>query len=173
MIVLLKLKWRRVRAANEFYGGIDMAVPMQISLEEIITMLLSRVETLAVSDENSKTKFNVTLRALYKKGLLTENDIADSVRDEHRMLKELGMIQELPGEDIVKAVTDNILQWIRGDVSSIKKTMEDYDKKLKEYAREEARKPAIAVASSDVLQQLGRLSPPPGSGSNRGSKIIL
>ena len=148
-----------------------MAVPMQISLEEIITMLLSRVETLAVSDENSKTKFNVALRALYKKVLLTENDITDSVREEHRMLKELGMIQELPGEDVVKAVADNILQWIRGDVAVIKKAMDDYDKKLKEYAREEARKPTIAVASSDVLQQLDRMSPPPGS--NRGSKLII
>jgi hypothetical protein len=149
----------------------DMAVPMQISLEEVITMLLSRVETLAVSDENSKTRFNVTLRVLYKKGLITEADIADSVREEHRMLKELGMIQELPGEDVVKAVADSILQWIRGDVEVIKKAMDDYDKKLKEYAKEEARKPTIAVASSDVLHQLDRMSPPPGS--NRGGKLII
>jgi hypothetical protein len=150
----------------------DMAVPMQISLEEVITMLLSKVESLAMSDENNKTRFNVVIRALYKKGLITDGEILESVREEHRMLKELGMLQEVPGEDVVNAVAESILQWIRGDVEVIKRAMEEYDKKLKEYAREESRKSTIAVASSDVLQQLDRLSPPPGSG-NRGGKLII
>jgi hypothetical protein len=149
-----------------------MAVPMQISLEEVITMLLSRVESLSMSDENGKTRFNVVVRALYKKGFITDDDITESVREEHRMLRELGMIQETPGEDVVKAVADNILQWVRGDVEVIKRAMDEYDKKLKEYAREEARKPSIAVASSDVLHQLDRLSSSPGPG-NRGSKLII
>ena len=148
-----------------------MALPMQISLEEVITMLLSRVESLAMSDENGKTRFNVVTRALYKKGLITDEDITESVREEHRMLKELGMLQELPNDEVVKAVAEGILQWIRGDVDSIRQAMEEYDKKLKEYAREESRKSTIAVASSDVLNQLDRLSPPPGS--NRGSKLII
>jgi hypothetical protein len=148
-----------------------MAVPMQISLEEVITMLLSKVETLSMSDENGKTRFNVALRVLYKKGLITDEEVMESVREEHRMLKELGMIQEAPGDDVVKAVTESILQWIRGDVDVIKRAMVEYDKKLKEYAKEEAKRPSIAVASSDVLQQLDRLSPPPGS--NRAGKLII
>jgi hypothetical protein len=149
-----------------------MALPMQISLDEIMTMLLSRVESLAVSDENGKTRFNVVARVLYKKGIITDDDIEESVREEHRMLKELGLMQELPKDEVVKAVADGILQWIRGDVDSIKKAMEEYDKKLKEYAREESRKSSIAVASSDVLQQLDRLSPPPGSNRGGGKLII-
>ena len=148
-----------------------MALPMQISLEEVITMLLSRVESLAMSDENGKTRFNVVTRALYKKGLITDEDIMESVREEHRMLKELGMLQELPNDEVVCAVAEGILQWIRGDIDSIKRAMEEYDKRLKEYAREESRKSTIAVASSDVLHQLDRLSPPPGS--NRGGKLIV
>ncbi|MDR1651184.1 MAG: hypothetical protein LBR87_05305 [Synergistaceae bacterium] len=149
-----------------------MAVPMQISLEEVITMLLSRVEGLAVSDENNKTRFNVVMRVLYKKGVITDEDVTESVREEHRMLKELGMMQELPGEDVVNAVAGSILQWIRGDVDVIKRAMEEYDKKLKEYAREEQSRSKIAVASSDVLHQLDRLSPPPGS-SRGGGKLII
>jgi len=147
-----------------------MAHPMQISLEEVITMLLSRVESLAVSDENGKTKFNVVMRALYKKGIVTDEDIIESVREEHRMLKELGMLQELPGDEVAKAVAEGILQWIRGDVEAIRQAMEDYDKKLKEYAQE-SRRSSIAVASSDVLHQLDRMAPPPGS--NRSSKLII
>ena len=49
-----------------------MASPMQVSLEEIISMLLQRVESLSANDENSKTKSNIIYRVLYKKGLLTE-----------------------------------------------------------------------------------------------------
>ncbi|MDR3280793.1 MAG: hypothetical protein LBT23_09795 [Synergistaceae bacterium] len=149
-----------------------MAVPMQISLEEIITMLLSRVESLSMSDESGKTRFNVVMRVLYKKGVLTDDDITESVREEHRMLKELGMISDVPGDDVVNAVADSILQWIRGDVDVIKRAMEEYDKKLKDYAREEQGRSKIAVASSDVLQQLDRISPPPGSGG-RGGKLII
>ncbi len=147
-----------------------MPMPMQISLEEVITMLLSRVESLAMNDENNKTKFNIAMRVLYKKGLITEQEIVDSVKEEHRMLKELGLIPEEPGEDVVSAVAENILQWIRGDVPAIKKTMEEYEKKIQEYAREHERKSSLTVASSDVLQQLDRLSPPPGSGK---SKLII
>jgi len=142
-----------------------MAAPMQISLEEIITMLLTRVESLSANEENSKTKANILNRVLYKKGILTEADILDSVKEEYRMLKELGVIQTEPGEEVYKTVTDGIVQWIKGDVEGIKKTMEEYEQKLQEYAREEAaKKPKIEVASANVLSQLDQAS--------KGSKLI-
>ncbi|MDR0648798.1 MAG: hypothetical protein LBF92_05630 [Synergistaceae bacterium] len=146
-----------------------MQMPMQISLEEIITMLLSRVETLALNDENNKTRFNIVARILYKKGIITEQDVVDSVKEEHWMLKELGMIQEEPGEEVSVAVAESVLQWIRGDVDAIKKSMEEYDKKVKEYAREREKKSSLAVASTDVLHQLDRMS----SGKKGGSKLII
>ncbi|MDR1917080.1 MAG: hypothetical protein LBQ58_10960 [Synergistaceae bacterium] len=149
-----------------------MAMPMQISLEEVITMLLSKVESLTMNDENNKTRFNVVVRVLYKKGLITDQDIKDSLRDEHHMLKELGLIQEEPSEDVLNAVAESILQWVRGDVQSIRRSMEEYEKKIKEYAREESRKSTLTVASPEVLHQLDKLSPPPGSG-NRGGKLII
>ncbi|MDR1514794.1 MAG: hypothetical protein LBS45_03790 [Synergistaceae bacterium] len=146
-----------------------MQMPMQISLEEIITMLLSRVETLAMNGENDKTRFNIVARVLYKKGIITDQDIVDSVKEEHWMLKELGMIPEEPGEDVSIAVAENILQWMRGDIDVIKKSMEDYEKKVKEYAREREKKSSLAVASTDVLHQLDRIS----SGQKGGSKLII
>ena len=74
-----------------------MAAPMQISLEEIISMLLQRVESLSASDENSKTKQNIINRVLYKKGILTDEDILDSVKEDYRMLKELGVAYVIIG----------------------------------------------------------------------------
>ena len=132
---------------------------MQVSLEEIITMLLSRVESLSANDENSKTKSNIIYRALYKKGLITEEDIMDSVKEEYKMLKDLGVIQTEPKDEMYQTICDGILQWIKGDVEGIKKSMADYEKKLQEYAREEAaQKPKIQVAGANVLNQLDSMS---------------
>lgn len=145
-----------------------MAAPMQISLEEIISMLLSRVESLSANEENSKTKSNIIYRVLYKKGILTEQDIMDSVKEEYHMLKELGVIQEEPKEEIYQTITNGILQWVKGDIESIKKSMVDYEKKLQEYAREEAaKKPLIEVAGANVLNQLDRM------GGTKGGKLIV
>jgi hypothetical protein len=145
-----------------------MAMPMQVSLDEILSMLLARVDSLALSDENSKSKFNIITRALYKKGVLTDEDVVDSIREEHRMLKELGLIAEMPGEEMVAAIADNILQWIKGDVAALKKGMEEYEKKVQEAMSKQSQKPRIDVASPAVLQQLDRMG-----GKQGGGKIIL
>lgn len=144
-----------------------MAAPMQISLEEIISMLLQRVEALSASDENSKTKQNIIYRALYKKGLITEEDILESVKEEYKMLVELGAIKSEPGDEMYKTITDGILQWIKGDIEGIKQSMREYEKRLEEFAREEAaKKPRIEVAGANVLNQLD-------AAANRGSKLII
>ncbi|EHM10393.1 hypothetical protein TheveDRAFT_1273 [Thermanaerovibrio velox DSM 12556] len=145
-----------------------MAMPMQISLEEVLSMLLARVDSLAINDENNKTKFNIVLRVLYKKGIVTDDDILESVREEHRMLKELGLLNSDPPEDMVKAMAEGILQWVKGDVEALKKSLKEYERRLQEYAAQEAKKPSIAVASSNVLQQLDKMGGPKG-----GGKLII
>jgi hypothetical protein len=145
-----------------------MAMPMQVSLDEILSMLLARVDSLALSDENSKSKFNIITRVLYKKGIITDTDVIDSIREEHRMLKSLGLIAEEPEEDVVEAIAENILQWIKGDVDALKKGMEEYEKKMQEAMSRQNQKPKIDVASPAVLQQLDRMG-----GKKGGSKLIL
>ena len=145
-----------------------MAMPMQVSLDEILSMLLARVDSLALSDENSKSKFNIITRALYKKGVLTDEDVIDSIREEHRMLKELGVIAEMPDEEMVATIADNILQWIKGDVDALKKGIEEYEKKVQEAMSKQSQKPRIDVASPAVLQQLDRMG-----GKQGGGKLIL
>ncbi len=145
-----------------------MAMPMQVSLDEILSMLLARVDGLALSDENSKSKFNIITRVLYKKGIITDTDVIDSIREEHRMLKSLGLIAEEPEEDVVEAIAENILQWIKGDVDALKKGMEEYEKKMQEAMSRQNQKPKIDVASPAVLQQLDRMG-----GKQGGSKLIL
>ncbi|MDO4987777.1 MAG: hypothetical protein Q4E17_01945 [Synergistes sp.] len=144
-----------------------MAGAMQISLEEIISMLLQRVELLSANDENNKTKQNIIFRVLYKKGFITDDDIKESVREEYKMLKSLGAIQEEPAEEMYETITDNILQWIKGDIEGIKQAVADYEKKMQQYAKEEAaKKPKIEVAGANVLNQLD------AAASKKGKLII-
>lgn len=145
-----------------------MAVPMQVSLDEILSVLLARVDALAVSDENSKSKFNIITRILYKKGVITDQDVIDSIKEEHGMLKKLGLIAEEPDSDMIAAIAESILQWIKGDVEALKKGMEEYEKKVQEAMSKQNQKPKIDVASPAVLQQLDRMGGKPG-----GGKIIL
>ncbi|MEG1604245.1 MAG: hypothetical protein RR501_08385 [Cloacibacillus sp.] len=145
-----------------------MPAPMQISLEEIISMLLQRVDALSASDENNKTKQNIINRVLYNKGILTEEDILASVREEYKMLTELKVIQSEPDDAMYQTITDGILQWIRGDVEGIKKSMDDYEKQLQEFAKAEAaKKPKIEVAGANVLNQLD------AAAATKGGKLII
>ena len=145
-------------------------MPMQISFDELISMMISRLDGLAMSDENTKSRSNIVTRVLYKKGLITDADIIQSIREEHRILKELGLIQEEPADDMVNAVAESILLWIKGDVPALKKSMEDYEKKLQDAMSKQTQKPKIDVASPAVLQQLNRMGGPQQGG---GKKIIL
>lgn len=144
----------------------------QINLDELLSMLVAKMDSLAYSDENQKTKFNIIARAMYKKGLIEDEDIIESVREEHRILKELGAISELPSEDVVQAIADSILQWVKGDVEKITQAMEEYEQKLQEMMQKEQQsaKPKIDVASPAMLDQLDKMNK--GQGSGGGSKLI-
>ncbi len=149
-------------------GGIYMPAPMQISLEEVIGMLVQRVEALTANDENSKTKANIINRVLYKKGIITDEDIKTSVKEEYRMLKELGGLPEEPKEEVYDTVTQGITEWLKGDTEAIKKTMDEYKKKVEEMMREaESKKPKIEVAGANVLNELDNLN------SKSGGKLII
>ncbi len=145
-----------------------MAAPMQISLEEIIGMLVQRVEALTANDENTKTKSNIINRVLYKKGIITDEDIRESVKEEYRMLKALGGIAEEPTEEVYDTVTQGITEWLKGDTDAIKKTMEQYKQKVEQMMREaEAKKPKIEVANANVLNELDNLN------NKNGGKLII
>jgi hypothetical protein len=142
---------------------------MQISLDELISMMMSRMDGLAANQENMKSRYNILGRVLYKKGIFTEEDILDSIREEHRILKELGMIEEIPGDEELQPLADSILQWIRGDVEDIKKTIREYEEKIK--AAQQERQSKIDIASSADLEMLNKMG---GKGQEKsGGKFIL
>jgi hypothetical protein len=140
---------------------------MQIGLDELLSMLLARVDGMALENENQKSRFNILFRVLYKKGLISDRDILDSVREEHRILKDIGLIEELPPEEALSAAANGILLWIKSDVDGIRKTMEEYERRVSDAMAKQ--KPKIDVAPAAVLNQLDRL----GGQQGGGKKLIL
>ncbi|MCR5346419.1 MAG: hypothetical protein K6E38_01465 [Fretibacterium sp.] len=145
-------------------------MPMQqIGLDELMSMLLTRMDSLTLESENQKSRFNIMFRIFYKKGLFSDADVLEAVREEHRILHELGMLKEMPGEESMKATAEALMLWIKGDVKAIKHSMDEYDKRLKE-AIAKQQKPRIDVAPAGVLDELDRMG---GASQSSGKKIIL
>ena len=144
-------------------------MPMQIGLDELLSMLLARMDSLTLESENQKSRFNIMFRALYRKGLFTDADILDAVREEHRILHELGMLKEMPGEDALKATAEAMMLWVKGDVTAIRRSMDEYDRQVKE-AMSRQQKPRIDVAPAAVLDELDRIG---GAQQGGAKKLIL
>ena len=142
-------------------------MPMQIGLDELLTMLVSRVEEMSLDTENQKSRFNIMFRMLYKKGLFDEKDALEAIREENKILLELGMIKNMPDDATLKAAADNLMLWIKGDAKEIRRSMEELQKRLQAEA-EKQRAPKIDVAPAGVLNELDRLG-----GNNAGKKLIL
>lgn len=141
-------------------------MPMQISLDELLGMLVSRVEELAADNENQKSRFNIMFRMLYKKGLFNEDDALDAIREENKILLELGLIKSMPDEKTLKAAADNLMLWIKGDAKEIKRSIEELQRRIQE-AEEKQNRPKIETAPAGVLNELDRL------GGNNNKKLIL
>ena len=142
-------------------------MPMQIGLDELLTMLVSRVEEMSLDSENQKSRFNILFRMLYKKGLFDEKDALEAIREENKILLELGMIKAMPDDAALKAAADNLMLWIKGDTKAIRHSIEELQKRLQAEA-EKQRAPKIDVAPAGVLNELDRLG-----GNNAGKKLIL
>ena len=145
-----------------------LELPMQIGLDELISMLLARIDSLTVESETQKSRFNIMFRMLYKKGLFSEEDAFNAVKDEHLILHALDLIKDMPDDQAIKGAADNLMLWVKGDVETIRQSLEDYDRRLKE-AMEEQNKPKIDVAPAAVLNELDRLGGQGGS----GKKLII
>jgi hypothetical protein len=142
---------------------------MQMTLEDMLSFLMARIDSVAMTGESLKTKFDVLGRVLYKKGIITDDDIVESVREQGKLMKAIGVTQAELSDEEVKAIADNILVWLKGDAATIKKSMEEYEQRLRELASQEMKKPRLDVASPAVLSELDKIT----KGGKSGGKLIM
>ncbi|MFW6120755.1 MAG: hypothetical protein ACOC80_07615 [Petrotogales bacterium] len=128
---------------------------MQVSLEDILTSLLSKVESLEATVDDLRVKSNVLFR-LYKEQNDDEDIDKDAIRnavtEEFEISKKAGLINEEASiDEAIDNVTDGLIKWLEGDVDEIRKQMQEYRKKVKEAMENDKN---IDVAPANFVNQL-------------------
>lgn len=141
---------------------------MQVNLEQIINVIMGKLETLEMSLEDVKFRTNIALRVLRKNDLLKEEVINEAVKDEFKALLEMeGNTEiELP-EEKISEVSKGIINWVDNDLTEMKNKMKEYEEKMKEMLEKE-NGPDISIAPPELLNQLDGMNKNKGNG-----KIIL
>jgi hypothetical protein len=128
---------------------------MQVSLEDILTSLLSKVESLEATVDDLRVKSNVLFR-LYKEqnedNDVDKETIRNAVKEEFEISKKAGLINEGSSiDEAIDNVTDGLVKWLNGDVEEIRKQMEEYRKKVAEAMENDN---VIDIAPANFVNQL-------------------
>lgn len=129
---------------------------MQITLDELLNLLVARLDTLEVAVEDLKMRTNVLARLLKAKADFEKDDVESAVRKEFEVMKDAGMISEYKEQEI-KKYSEQIWSWLVGDVKELREALERYREKLEEIARQARSKTSIDIASPDLLTHLDQL----------------
>src|SRR6056297_709401 len=127
---------------------------MDMSLEEIMNMLVSRLEGLSASVEDLRFRINIVGSALADQNVIKKDDIRAAVRKQLNIMKYLGSTDNVD-YNTVEGLTESIMNWFDGDMSAIKAEYEQY-KKIMEEAEEKIKKESqrIEIAGAGSLGEL-------------------
>jgi hypothetical protein len=127
---------------------------MDMSLEELMNMLISRLEGLSASVEDHRFRINIIGSALTDQDVIKKEDIRAAVRKQLNIMKYLGSADNVDF-NTVEGLTESIMNWFDGDMSAIKAEYEQY-KKIMEEAEEKIKKEGqrIEIAGPGSLGDL-------------------
>ncbi len=129
---------------------------MQISLDQLLQVLMARLDSLEMSLEDLKFRTDVALRILRKNNLLDEDNVKEAVKEEFVLLNQLSDEKEEIDEEKIEGITKEIINWVDNDVNYFKRQYADFQEKLRQFLEEED-KSNISVASPELLKQLESL----------------
>ncbi|CEP78906.1 MAG: hypothetical protein WBH84_05525 [Defluviitoga tunisiensis] len=129
---------------------------MQISLDQLLQVLMARLDSLEMSLEDLKFRTDVALRILRKNNLLDEDKVKEAVKEEFVLLNQLSDEKEEIDEEKIESITKGIINWVDNDVDYFKRQYADFQEKLRQFLEEED-KSNISVASPELLKQLESL----------------
>ena len=136
---------------------------MSLGLDQILSVLMMKNSQLSSSLNNMQIHTNALFRLLYEKKIITEFDIKNAIEKEFDLLYKLGHIEEKVSQETILSMVKDLVDFIKCDDVSIKKSMVEYEKKMKEEMMKENSK--IQVANVGILNTLDN--------ANKGGKIIL
>ncbi len=106
---------------------------MQISLDQFLGAIMSRVDNLEATIDDLRLRTNIAMR-LVKSAVpqLTKDDVERAVSEELEVTKEAGMMEENDEiEAISEKLTDSIYGWLEGDVSELREKMDAYERSFR------------------------------------------
>ncbi|MDN5342292.1 hypothetical protein OF820_01810 [Oceanotoga sp. DSM 15011] len=130
---------------------------MQISLEQIIQIIMAKLDNIELSMEDMKFRTNVALRILREEGLLTQDRINKAIKDEFEANNILEDNDQEIEEEKIEEISKGILNWVDNDLEEMKNKIKDYQDKMKKMMDEEE-KNNISVAPADLLNRLDSMN---------------
>ncbi|HPE41016.1 MAG TPA: hypothetical protein PLI77_08030 [Bacteroidales bacterium] len=127
---------------------------MDMSLEEIMTILISRIEGLNASVEDLRFRMNIIGSALADSEAINKETVRVAVRKQLNIMKYLGSAENVD-YNTVEGLTESIMNWFNADMSAIKAEYEAYEK-LMEETQEKMKKETqrIEIAGAGSLGDL-------------------
>jgi len=104
---------------------------MDMSLEEIMNILISRIEGLSASIEDLRFRVNIIGSALADSEAINKEAVRVAVRKQLNIMKYLGSADNVDF-NTVEGLTESIMNWFNGDMSAIKAEYEAYEKLMEE-----------------------------------------
>jgi len=133
---------------------------MQVTLDQLLSVMMARLESLETMIEDLKLRENIALRLISKKLGIKKEDFKNAIKEEFEVMRKAGMVEEKETEDsdeTEKLMAEELYKWISGDVEDLRKQIEEYKKKLKEVIEKEQKGKVIDVAPPDLLQRLDQI----------------
>ena len=104
---------------------------MDMSLEEIMNILISRIEGLSASIEDLRFRVNIIGSALADSEAINKEAVRVAVRKQLNIMKYLGSADNVDF-NTVEGLTESIMNWFNGDMSAIKAEYVAYEKLMEE-----------------------------------------
>ncbi len=130
---------------------------MQITIDQLLQLLMARLDSLEMSIEDLKFRINISLRILRKNNLLNEENVKEAVKEEFELLNQLSEEEIELEEERIESVTKSIVNWVDNDVNYFKKQYADFEEKLRKFFEEEDSS-NISIAPPELLKQLENLN---------------
>lgn len=140
---------------------------VQMGLDEIVQMLLMRMASLEDQNRHLKDTLNVVIRMIYDNGLIDKDNIYTALKKEFKLMKDIGQIKDMPEDDVIKTMRDEMVSWSECDTDHIIEMIKSYNEQVKEMMQKQNSK--IVTASEDTLNALDNAM----KNAPKGSKLII
>lgn len=133
---------------------------MEISMEQVLNVLMSRMESINAGMEDLRFRLNVLGTAMVDSGKLSAEDVKNAVRKQLNVMKYIDAVEKVD-EASVEQLSKGIMNWFSCDMGAIKAELEAYEKMMKEATEKMQTQQAnkIEVPNSDLITDI--------SGKNR------